>query len=139
MTRENLENVAEVAARLAQAPHYHSDFGGADGAGSKLAPVPPHVAAREAVSLVRLARRFHRLCERACDDPSLTEREHERIDYQLRQKADAIAARFGLHVYYQTDPRGWPLVLSHEPLDGRNYDRGWRITPHAVVSGTGRE
>jgi len=32
--------------------------------------------------------------------------------------------RFGLYHYIQTDPRGWSLYLSREPINGTNYTNG---------------
>ncbi len=40
------------------------------------------------------------------------------------KRIKAICDKFGLHFYHQTDPRGWPLYVSNEPLPENNYNRG---------------
>ena len=44
----------------------------------------------------------------------------------LRRVAE-VCARYGLHYYHQTDPRGPALYVSREPLDKTNYTRGTGI------------
>ena len=39
---------------------------------------------------------------------------------RIKQLCDNL----GLHFYYQTDPRGWPLYVSNEPLTDQNYNNG---------------
>ena len=124
MTRETAEFVAEVAALLARHT-YTLDNG-------KPVNTPPHVAAREAMKLARVARSLHRLAERNCCedlDGVYGEGYYERTDTRLENKARAIVARFpGLEVEFQGDPRGWPIILmSHAP----NTSAEMSVTPHA--------
>lgn len=40
------------------------------------------------------------------------------------KRIEMICARYGLHYYEQTDPRGMPLYIGTEPLDSINYTSG---------------
>lgn len=44
----------------------------------------------------------------------------------LRRVAE-VCARYGLHYFHQTDPRGLAIYVSQEPLDATNYTRGTGI------------
>lgn len=44
-----------------------------------------------------------------------------------KQRIAARCASLGLHHYIQTDPRGWSLYVSDEPLTDSNYNRGLAI------------
>lgn len=44
----------------------------------------------------------------------------------LRRVAE-VCARYGLHYFHQTDPRGLALYVSREPLDNSNYTQGTGI------------
>jgi hypothetical protein len=41
-----------------------------------------------------------------------------------KRRVQAIAANLGLHVYYQTDPRGAALYVSPEPFPEFDHNRG---------------
>ena len=86
-----------------------------------------------AIRLQAVARTLHRLGEQGCNgfqdasgnwDQAAEERADRREDRLLRE-ADDIAARHGYRVYYQGDPRGWPLYLWRQAdLDAWNERRG---------------
>ena len=76
-------------------------------------------AAHAAVELRRIAGRLSAIAVRECNgyqgwnhlqDVKAQQRD-ERAETRLRIHAQAIAAEFGLEVYFQTDPRGCPMYL----------------------------
>jgi len=69
----------------------------------------PHLGMSDALALQKIARRLHHLDENACNY-GLQERE-EKEETRLESRAVAIAQGYGLKVYRQGDPRGWPLYL----------------------------
>ena len=40
------------------------------------------------------------------------------------QRIKDVCDKLGMHYYYQTDPRGCALYVSHEPLNDTNYTSG---------------
>ena len=72
----------------------------------------------DALELQRVAKSLHRLNENACHYV-LTERQETR-QHNLFTKAKEI---IGVYIREQSDPRGWPLEISTEPMtDSQTYD-----------------
>lgn len=117
MNAETVQNVAEVAAHLAQAANYTTEEG------RFLSPVPAYVAAREAVALAALSRRAHRYAERMCNEDMGDEAKVERAQDRHQKAADAILSRFGLFAVLQYDPRGWPLSVYATAEDADSGER----------------
>lgn len=44
-----------------------------------------------------------------------------------RKRISERCERLGLHFYIQTDPRGWALYLSRNPINDTNYTNGFGI------------
>lgn len=60
------------------------------------------------------------------NDPRSFQRIPDRETGALRRVAE-VCARYGLHYFHQTDPRGLALYVSREPLDNSNYTQGTGI------------
>lgn len=60
-----------------------------------------------------IARMLNNIGERQCNQEMTRETEArlERRESRLLERAKGIATLYGMAVYYQTDPRGWPLYL----------------------------
>ena len=106
------ENIAVIAVTLSQ----HSSE-----------PRLPLVFARDAGQLQSIARQLHRFDELACSEEWVgndTRRKEELRSLRLANKAILIAQRYGLRVYLQGDPRGWPLYLfDPATLDGHDIEQ----------------
>jgi len=87
----------------------------------------------DALRLQAIARALHKLAEAKCSY-ALTEWQLRKGN-RLTEEAEGIATEHGLQVYYQADPRGWPLyLLTPEQVEewdiGAIYDRGVAVCPH---------
>ena len=135
MTRETAEHVAELAARLAICPTYTVRDGHSHDP-QEIRPVPPHIAAREAIALCKVAKAAHKLAERQCCE-DIPEARIERAHARHRAQANAILARFGLVGSLQYDPRGWPLAIHANEADAAGWETCGspreilRVTPEA--------
>lgn len=84
------------------------------------------VGTADARRLKRVAGALHRIAERYCteDMPDAVLARVERREASLEAEARETAARHGLNVYLQGDPRGWPLYLwAQADLDAYNGRR----------------
>ena len=116
----------------------------------RLQRICPDIPYDDCATLRRCALTLHRWCELECGDGNdytswAIERDEETdLPYFCRyphngkpnrsriadrekgalKRIKAICDRLGLHFYYQTDPRGWPLYVDREPLPDNNYNRG---------------
>lgn len=85
----------------------------------------------KALKMQAIARSLHRLQEASCN-VSLTPGQEKRLD-RLVAEAEALAKQAGLILYYQSDPRGWPLyLLRPDQIAGSLdscYDRGIAVYP----------
>ncbi len=88
----------------------------------------------DAILLQRISHRLHQLDENSCNY-GLTKRQEKRVD-RLEEQAQAIAGKYLMLAYHQSDPRGWSLYLvskaaitETQPIDAI-YDRGLAICPH---------
>ena len=95
----------------------------------------------DGIELQRIARALHRLDEASCngyqnwrgDWDEAAEKRAERREVVLEEKAVKVAAEHGLKVYFQGDPRGWPLYLyRQDALDDYNARADWR--PAAAIA-----
>ena len=119
------ENIGIVAVMLAQ----HSSTAGEQTFHSR----PSFTFARDAGKLQSIARQLHRLDELACNKGELAPNGELRL-LRLENSATMVVQRYGLQVYHQTDPRGWPLYLFDPTmLNGHNieevYLQGLAICP----------
>jgi hypothetical protein len=77
--------------------------------------------------LAKIGKALHHRYEMACngeiDAEDMNEDGDDLIAAKLQKKADKIGANVGLYVYHQTDPRGWPLYVSFNPIPGTDYYR----------------
>ena len=87
--------------------------------------------------LQSIARGLLRASERWCNEEMTPEQEKrlERRERWLEEDAAEIAKKLGWVVYFQGDPRGWPLYLG--PVDllrgnsiESNYDKLHGVSPH---------
>lgn len=117
----------------------------------RLLRIAPTITLEDTATLRKAALTLHRWCELECGDsndyaswaikrdeatdvPYLVIRPHNASGATRRRKNDlekgalkriaAVCQRNGLHYFYQTDPRGWPLYVDKEPLPDNNYNRG---------------
>ena len=123
MTRNQTEAIAELAAILC---------------GKDSHAVAPHRARAIAMQVYAIGRRMHRLCERVCSDPSLSEQAYNRrfarltksmrecvlgclvvVDYGKANGAKQLP-RMGTWEW-QTDPRGWPVIVK-AVVAGNTYE-----------------
>lgn len=74
--------------------------------------VSKHIEVHDAVRLMTIAASLHRLDEAECNY-GLTNKQEWR-EGRLENEATKIAAKYGLKLYRQGDPRGWPLYLYSE-------------------------
>ena len=121
MTRAQTEAIAELAVVLASKGSH---------------PVQPSRAAAIALDMHRIAMQAHRWFERNCNEDlsekryfarlgRLTERMNQAVLGCLEPNRDpkrSVDVRFGTWEW-QTDPRGWPLIVH---VDGREYRVGGR-------------
>lgn len=70
----------------------------------------------------RLGQKLHSLYEDDCNG-LLTEKEYEKDTNVFYEKADKLAKRLNLYIFYQTDPRGATIYLSKDPIADNNYNR----------------
>ncbi|KKN75640.1 hypothetical protein LCGC14_0378780 [marine sediment metagenome] len=82
----------------------------------------------EAIAIQKRAKSLHRSYENDCNY-GLTSRQESR-ERTLWRDVEAIAGRNGLYVAEQGDPRGWPIIISPEPIreDGRGPEE--RVCPY---------
>jgi hypothetical protein len=77
--------------------------------------------------LVKIGKALHRRYEDNCNgdipETDIDADSNDRVAMKLQKMADAIAANVGLYVYHQTDPRGWPLYISFNPIPDNDYNR----------------
>ena len=80
-----------------------------------------------AMQLQKLAKSLHRSHENECNY-GLTPRQETR-ERNIMVQIESIAGHFDLYVAEQGDPRGWPIIISPEPVreDGRGPEQ--RVCP----------
>jgi len=74
--------------------------------------------------LQNLARSLHHSYENECNY-GLTQRQETR-ERNLWAQVETLATKYGVYVQEQGDPRGWPILISKEPIEeskGSQYDR----------------
>lgn len=69
--------------------------------------------------LQKISKRLHTQDENACNY-GLTPRQETRVK-NLKQKAQELAQKLGLHAYHQGDPRGCSLYLVENTKDIEQY------------------
>jgi hypothetical protein len=83
----------------------------------------------DAYAIMRQARSLQWLYEVDCNE-GLTPRQERRME-RLQAQATALATRYGLYAYHQTDPRGWPILLDRNPIDEAHTYEPFRVCPYA--------
>jgi hypothetical protein len=145
------EHAATLAARLMEESHWNQSDAAFREAyfqrtGDRYATVPAHVAARDALALIRIGKGVARRAFDECngvlryDEKSRsmqrfwTEADgerRERLDGKAKQKAETILARYGATVKLGGDPRGYVMRLHFrsDNLPGRDVirDDGWGV------------
>jgi len=68
----------------------------------------------------RVGQKLHKLYEMDCNGViELTD--YETTSQELYKKANSLAKRLNLYIYYQTDPRGGTIYLDKKPIPENNY------------------
>jgi len=77
--------------------------------------------------LSKIGKTLHHRYEMACNGDinprNLDADGGDIVAAKLQKQADEIGANVGLYVYHQTDPRGWPLYVSFNPIPDNDYNR----------------
>lgn len=77
--------------------------------------------------LAKIGKALHERYELACNgdiEPEFMDADgDDLVAAELQKKADEIGANVGLYVFHQTDPRGWPLYVSYNPIPDNDYNR----------------
>ena len=79
-----------------------------------------------------IARRLHRAYERQCNE-NMDERTEKRLEARIEKDyflAAGIASRYSLHIYHNTAPRGWPILLSRQPITRDALATSFRVCPY---------
>jgi len=138
---------AELAALLIDESHYcQSDAAFREAyfqrTGDRYASAPPHVAARDALALLRIGASVSRWAVKACNGIvryqgngiscgtwyESDEAAKDRADKRALAKAQAIADRYGATVVIGGDPRGYVLRLRLATKRSNGMaDDGWGI------------
>lgn len=117
------KDLAELTALLALEQAHLAD------AGQNVTVSPPHLIARDAIALRRLARRATSLAVRQCNEP-LPEDYIDKRRESIRKATAAILVNYGVSEFHVAgDPRG--LVLQFKPASGRANSLGglWGVVP----------
>ena len=77
--------------------------------------------------LQALARRLHRLAVQDCN-VGLSPRQQQLQD-SAAAEIQRIAEAAGVYMETQDDPRGWPIMISHQPIEESMGARLARICP----------
>ena len=70
----------------------------------------------------RLGGRLHYIYECNCNGDYQTEKEYETAYEGFEGKAKALATKKGLHIFFQTDPRGCSIYLDIKEIADNNYN-----------------
>lgn len=70
----------------------------------------------------RIGNDLHKWYEESCNG-TVEDALYEQSTDTLYEKADKKAKELGLHIFYQTDPRGATIYLSHDKIEDNNYNR----------------
>lgn len=141
-----VQHVAELAALLLDETHYcQSDAAFREAyfrrTGERYATVAPHVAAREALALIRIGAGVSRWAVKACNGIvryhgngissgtwyESDEAAKDKADARALAKAQAIADRYGATVAIGGDPRGYVLRLRLASRARLSGDDGWGV------------
>jgi len=74
-----------------------------------------------------LGKQLHHIYEDSCNGIIQTDEEYNNATLPLEKIAEENANELGLHIYFQTDPRGATIYLDKEPMNQTNYNRGYCI------------
>ncbi len=74
----------------------------------------------------RIGQQLHAIYEWSCNGvdifgKQMNDERYEDMTRPLYDKADKLAKRLELFIFYQTDPRGATIYLSKEPIPENNY------------------
>lgn len=64
--------------------------------------------------LLRVEHKAHRLAERRCDDPTMTEKREERLEKRYTKEVAEILGRLPDGFFINGDPRGYALKIEGE-------------------------
>lgn len=70
--------------------------------------------------LRRIRQRLHEIYENNCNE-GMTEEAYEYLTGIQESKAEKVTGKHGLHIYYQTDPRGATIYVDKKPIPNNNY------------------
>lgn len=82
----------------------------------------------DAYKLQGLAHRLHRLNEAECNY-GLSNRQERRRE-RLWAEVELMARSYGLYVYHQDDPRGWPIVIDSQPIQDNSIFGKTTVCPY---------
>lgn len=88
-----------------------------------LTDLAPHIIARHVQELQKIASSLHKRYEAACSYSYADTDAYRKRTLNLERKALDPAEALGLYVEYQTDPRGWPLILSSGSGSSHDADK----------------
>lgn len=69
----------------------------------------------------RLGSVLHTVYELNCNG-DLSEEQYEADTDNVYAQTNRLAKKLGLHIFYQTDPRGATIYLSHDPIPENSYN-----------------
>ena len=79
-----------------------------------------------------VARRLHHAYERQCNE-NMDEKTEGRLNRRVEKDqrfATYLATSHRIHIRHQTDPRGWPILLSREPITEDAMSGPLRVCPY---------
>ncbi len=71
--------------------------------------------------LRRKGQALHLSYERNCNGEYANDQQYETIVNPIYEMVETYVKKIGLHVYFQTDPRGATVYVSREPIPENNY------------------
>lgn len=74
--------------------------------------------------LRRKGQALHKFYEDNCNGVFQAEGDYDKAVDPLYKAVETYVKKLGLHVYFQTDPRGATIYLDKEPLTDSAYNRG---------------
>src|ERR1700761_5474965 len=77
----------------------------------EITDLPNHMLAGKVHQLVKLARGLHKRYEAACSYQWATTEKYSKRTGTMEHEAMHLAMDLGLEIEFQSDPRGWPVIL----------------------------
>lgn len=73
---------------------------------------PPFSVSIGCYDLAKMAGNLHKRYENACNYEWASGEKYDRATERLEQKAFKLAEKLGVKLELQTDPRGWPFIVT---------------------------